>query len=177
MKRRDALKSVLFTSVATSLSLTGCQSSEDEIVRYAIIAGTAAVSIGTLLKDKNPSLGEQIVASANAVIASASEWQLGGGTEALLVNALNSLLNILNTIPHDTAGAVAALIPIAVAAIKSIFVLLEKKDPQIVATISPQRDVWPPATIEHKWGHTPESDFKAEWNSKAKDVPGAVILK
>lgn len=177
ISRRRLVYSLGSVAITPSITLTGCFTSEGEIVRYAVVAGTAAVSIGQVISVAIPPLGAQIIATGNALIAAAEAWQIGAGTEGQLINALTALKLILESIPIAGAGLVAALLPIAIAAINSIFSLLGKDETQEqVRAFNAAPNTWPPATIPHHFGDTPVTDFEKEWDKvvSEKHIVGAV---
>ena len=137
------------------LSFGGCTISERQIVSYAVIAATAGSSIGAIIKQSNPPLGEQIQRSSDAVVIAAEEWEHGNGTQGTLVSSLNALMHVLQSIPSDQAQGVAALLPIAIAAIRSIFAIM--------------------GIAGNAKGES-EGAFIHEWNAKAAEIPGAVQL-
>lgn len=170
----------LLTQLSASLvlvSLEGCSSSEAEIVRYAVIAGTAAASIGQIVSLKNPELGERIINSANALVAAAERWEMDTGLEGHLVQALNALKDILETIPSDAAGQAVVLIPIAIAAIQSIFILLVKQTGKGIAQ-SKTEGPYKPAALPHRFGHMPHKDFEDAWNAQVQQnhIPDVITF-
>jgi len=162
----------LATAIPFSM-LAGCVS-ESDIIQYARILSVAAGSIGQIIERTQEVLGHRIRVTADAVMDAINRWQYDGGTVGVVINALNALKILLETIPGNVASTVAALIPIALAAIQAIFALL----PPTPGPEPPSEPiVWHPGHIPHHFGYAPDKDFRVCWNAAARNVQNAVIFK
>ena len=152
----------LFLAAAAFPQQADC-TTQSQVIQYAVEVGTAAASIGTAVRQRSQELGDQTIGAANALIAAAERWKIEGLAGAL-INALNTLRAILESIPYDVAATVAALIPIVIAAIETIFALFVKATGKGVTQAADNQSIWHPAQIPHHFGHSEEKDFRDFWN-------------
>ena len=165
------LGTMAVVSVPT-LSTTGCTftSVANEIGTDAVAAAKAALQIATAAESEYPTLAAQITKYANDVYSAGSALLNGTTTEAKVVSALEALEGILSAVPSGVTQAIAAALPIVIAAIEAIYAFAGSKTSVTEAKLrvaAPLKSAWSgKAQIHHQLLRSTSGDFKAAWNEQ-----------
>lgn len=159
-----------------------CKVTASQIQADGKVIGTAIDNLASALQATDPSLATALTAAGNDLIAATANWQ-EGSSQAILQDAENAVIVVLNTIP--TTSPFAPLVAIVFTAI-NLLVANSSAPVQAAATtgtiasahalltVEAQTNVDSPwhgkASIQHHFLNPPRKDFESAWNSAAEPL-------
>ena len=161
-----------------------CKISASQIAADGKAVGDAVLQIAALVQATDPTLAADLTSAANALISVTATWQSGGAT-AILIDAENGVIAVLNLIP--LTAPFAAFVAIAFAAL-NLLIANTTVQPQLTAnymhdtklvlgeaeTLGSTSPWYGKAKIQHHFLHSPRQDFEQAWNDEVtvSTVPG-----
>jgi hypothetical protein len=153
---------------ALSLTLTGCTVSAAQVAADGKTINAALLAVAALEDANNARVAADIRMAAAAILVATANWQTGTPTDAIFSALEGAALAISGIDPNSKLGLLAAIAYVAIVTLRG---LLPAPSPTLVARTSskPNRYANTSATIPHRFGRSPEGDFKAKWNQTAKE--------
>lgn len=158
-----------------------CKISAQQIAADGKAVGDAVLQIAKLVQLTDPALAAQLTAAANALIDATANWQ-SGSTIALIIDAENAVIAVLNLVPP--AAPYAAFVAIAFAALNLLLANTTSQpkltanyihDTKLVITAAEAANASSPwygkAVIVHHFRHSPAQDFEQAWNDQVALAP------
>ena len=173
MNRREFGKNVaLAGGLLVMPSLTGCTVSPTEIAADGLAVANAFLAVAKILAVSNPNLAAQLTTAAQALENATANWTTGS-TLALINDAAQALEAVLAVIPQT--AVIAPLVAIGVAALDILIANVGVTT--VTATSQAANPYRGAAKIHHRFGRSPEGDFKSAWNGVVATNPALASAK
>jgi hypothetical protein len=162
-----------------------CKVTASQIQADGKVIGTAIDELAAALTTTNPGLATELTAAGNALIAATANWK-EGDAQAILTDAENAVIVVLNLIPQTSAFA-----PLVAIVFTALDLLIANSHTQAAQTANAVANAhmmltqaatqntdspWKgKAEINHHWMNPPRKDFEDAWNAAAVPLGVAKI--